>query len=183
MINYLENYFDLFEAWQKSVDQICEQWLQQPAVLTAMRQTLDGWLALRNHYNRISEATGLSYIPFEQTFREFTNLTATSYQDMLRSCSTELLPTLAATPYEVVYTEDKIRLLHYQSNTERRYPIPLLIMCSLINRYYILDLTPGRSYVEYLLNQGFDVYIIDWGKPNYQDRHLSFEDYIDGYVT
>jgi polyhydroxyalkanoate synthase len=53
---------------------------------------------------------------------------------------------------------------------------------SLVSRSYILDLRPGSSHVEYLLDQGFDVYMLDWGIPDERDADNSFETYVDEYM-
>jgi polyhydroxyalkanoate synthase len=86
------------------------------------------------------------------------------------------------TPAEVVYQEHRMRVLHYSPLVERSYPIPLLIVPSLIGRPYLLDLAPGRSLVEALLRQGLDVYMLDWGTPAREDRFISFDQYITGYL-
>jgi len=90
--------------------------------------------------------------------------------------------TVAQTPADVVYTEGKLRLLRYRPVVDRLAPIPLLIVPSLINRYYLLDLVPGRSLVEYLVGRGLDVYLIDWGEPGPEDRTTTFDQYITGYL-
>lgn len=89
---------------------------------------------------------------------------------------------LEMTPYDVVYSEDKIRLLHFNSSTPKQARIPLVISYALINRYHILDIQPHKSWVRNLLNQGFDVYLIDWGTPSNIDRYLGFDDYVNGYI-
>jgi len=91
-------------------------------------------------------------------------------------------PDVAQTPADVIYTENKLRLLRYRPTIERRHPIPLLLVPSIINRYYILDLKPGRSLVEYLRERGFDVWMIDWGTPGPEDRFVTFDYHIDGYL-
>ena len=63
-----------------------------------------------------------------------------------------------------------------------RYGPPLLIVFSLISRSYILDLTPGNSFVEQLLEAGFDVYLLDWGEPDERDAANGLEDYVDDYI-
>ncbi|SEL97138.1 class III poly(R)-hydroxyalkanoic acid synthase subunit PhaC [Haloferax larsenii] len=86
------------------------------------------------------------------------------------------------TPSEVVYEENKLELLHYESQTETQHDVPILIVYALINRPYILDLQPDRSVVRTLLEQGFDVYLIDWGEPSPLDRHLTLDDYVSRYI-
>jgi len=86
------------------------------------------------------------------------------------------------TPSEVVYTEDDMRLLHYTPVVKKSHPVPVLIVYALVNRYYILDLQPDKSVVRKLLEDGLDVYIIDWGYPSGIDRYLTIDDYVNGYL-
>ena len=90
-------------------------------------------------------------------------------------------PLVARTPADVVYSNDKM-LLHYRPIVDRPYPVPLLIVPSLLNRSYLLDLMPGRSLVEYLVGQGIDVYLINWGTPGPEDRSTTFDQHITGYL-
>lgn len=83
---------------------------------------------------------------------------------------------------EVVLRKDRMRLLHYIGGPEKKTSVPLLLVYALINRPYILDLQPDRSVVQSLLNQGLDVYMIDWGKPRLGDRFLGLEDYVMRYL-
>ena len=57
-----------------------------------------------------------------------------------------------------------------------------MLVPSLINRHYVLDLMPGKSLAEYLVGAGHDVYVIDWGSPSDEDRFLSFDDICDRYL-
>ncbi len=86
------------------------------------------------------------------------------------------------TPKEVIWTRNKARLYRYAPYKEKRYPVPLLLVYALINRPYVLDLLPGNSLIEYLVEQGFDVYLLDWGVPGDEDRHLTFDDYVLDYI-
>jgi polyhydroxyalkanoate synthase len=98
----------------------------------------------------------------------------------------EYLPSVkvevGTTPHEVVYREDKMRLLHYIPEMERTSPVPVLISYALVNRQYMLDLQPDRSVVRNLLRQGLDLYMVDWGYPTKADRYLSLDDYVNGYL-
>lgn len=87
------------------------------------------------------------------------------------------------TPHEIVYTEDKMKLLHFLPTVEKTHPVPILMVYALVNRYYILDLQPDKSVVKKLLDDGFDVYIIDWGYPSGLDRYLTLNDYVNGYLN
>jgi polyhydroxyalkanoate synthase len=82
------------------------------------------------------------------------------------------------TPNEVVLTEGRVKLLHYAPISTRVYPVPLLIVYALINRYYILDLQPDRSVVRRYLERGIDVYTINWGDPRPEDRYDTIGDHV-----
>jgi polyhydroxyalkanoate synthase len=68
------------------------------------------------------------------------------------------------------------------SDAKPRYRTPLVVVYALVNRPYILDLKQGRSVIANFVQGGFDTYMIDWGVPTYADRHLTFDDYINGYM-
>lgn len=92
-------------------------------------------------------------------------------------------PIVGATPADVVHRENKWRLLHYRARPEGVcHPTPVLLVPSLINRHYVLDLQPGKSFAEYMVAQGHDLYIIDWGTPDDEDRYVSFDDICDRYI-
>jgi polyhydroxyalkanoate synthase subunit PhaC len=63
-----------------------------------------------------------------------------------------------------------------------RWAPPLFIVFSLVSRSYVLDLTPGNSFVEHLTDAGFDVFLLDWGVPDERDAHNLLEDYVAGYL-
>jgi polyhydroxyalkanoate synthase len=89
---------------------------------------------------------------------------------------------LEVTPHDIVQEIDKTRLLHYKPLTDKQHKTPLLISYALINRYHILDIHPEKSWVRNLLEQGFDVYMLDWGNPTSMDKYLDFDDYVNGYL-
>ncbi len=84
---------------------------------------------------------------------------------------------IGATPRDVVWTHRGVTLYRYRSS-ERRYGVPLLLVFALINRPEIFDLKPGSSLVEYLLEEGFDVFLLDWGVPGEEDANTGFEEYV-----
>lgn len=88
-----------------------------------------------------------------------------------------------STPYDVIYTEDKLRLRYYKSQGEKRCSTPLLICYALVNRPYMIDLEAKRSMLQRLLELGLDVYLIDWGYPDAADRYLDLDDYINEYLN
>ncbi len=84
---------------------------------------------------------------------------------------------IGATPRDVVWTHRGVTLYRYRSS-ERRYGVPLLLAFALINRPEIFDLKPGGSLIEYLLEEGFDVFLVDWGVPDEEDAEMGFEEYV-----
>jgi polyhydroxyalkanoate synthase len=82
-------------------------------------------------------------------------------------------PLLAQTPRDELPLEGGARLLHFRSEATAAKPI--LLVPSLINRWYVLDLRPGASLVEALVGAGFDVWLLDWGVPEAEDRYLDWD--------
>lgn len=96
----------------------------------------------------------------------------------------ERVAKVGQTPKETIWTLNKASLYHYypQVPEEQRKPVPLFLVFALINRPYIFDLRPGNSFIEYLVQQGYDVYLLDWGTPGPEDSHLTFDDYTLDYL-
>ena len=97
----------------------------------------------------------------------------------------ELNYELGLTPYEIVYEEDRIKLKHYfrNENAENKLKTPLLVVYALINRETMLDLQPDRSVVKTFLQEGIDLYMVDWGYPKPKDRFLTIDDHVNGYMN
>jgi polyhydroxyalkanoate synthase len=102
--------------------------------------------------------------------------------ELPESAETMATVEVGQTPAEVVYRENKLELLHYESRTEEQHSPPILVVYALINRPYILDLQPDRSVVRRLLDAGHDVYLIRWGEPSLLDASLGLTDYVDRYI-
>ena len=86
------------------------------------------------------------------------------------------------TPHEVVAETKMYKLLHYRPLFSRTAKTPLLIVYALMNKSYIFDLQPDKSWIRNLLAQGFDVYLIDWKAPTNVDKFVSFDDYVNWYI-
>lgn len=86
------------------------------------------------------------------------------------------------TPYEVVKETRTYRLAHYYPLASKLSKTPILLVYALINKSYILDLQPDKSWVRNLLRQGFDLYLIDWKPPTNVDKFTSFDDFINCYI-
>ncbi len=109
--------------------------------------------------------------------------------DLLRISQTdatafEVGRNLAMTPGKVVYQNDIFQLIQYAPSTDKVRERPLLIVPPWINKYYILDLTPAKSLIKFLVDQGFTVFMISWVNPDGHLAHKSFEDYMqEGILT
>jgi polyhydroxyalkanoate synthase subunit PhaC len=84
---------------------------------------------------------------------------------------------IGISPRDVVWTHRQTTLYRYRSE-RRMHPVPILLVFALINRPEIFDLRPGNSFVEYLLDEGYDVYLVDWGVPDEADSDMGLEEYV-----
>jgi polyhydroxyalkanoate synthase len=90
---------------------------------------------------------------------------------------------IAQTPSDVVFQVDKVTLSRYRPLTEVKADAPPVIICyGLFGRQTMIDLQEDRSLVRNLLNDGIDVYVVDWGNPTRADQFISLDDIILGYL-
>ena len=104
-------------------------------------------------------------------------------KDLLRISQTDLSAfeigrNLAVTPGKVVFQNDLIQLIQYAPTTEEVYERPLLVVPPWINKYYILDLVPEKSFVKWAVEQGFTVFLVSWVNPDIKLAQKTFEDYM-----
>ena len=104
-------------------------------------------------------------------------------KDLLRISQTDLSAfeigrNLAVTPGKVVFQNDLIQLIQYTPATEKVYERPLLVVPPWINKYYILDLVPHKSFVKWAVDQGFTVFVVSWVNPDARLSQKTFEDYM-----
>ncbi|NUM46194.1 MAG: alpha/beta fold hydrolase [Anaerolineales bacterium] len=88
------------------------------------------------------------------------------------------------TPREEVWALNKVKLYRYTpvKPAEERHPIPVLLVYALINKPFVFDLIPGRSFIEFMVEQGFDMYLLDWGSPGPEDKDTTMDDYVTEYL-
>ncbi len=89
---------------------------------------------------------------------------------------------LAVSPGAVVLRTPVYELIQYQPSTETVREIPLLIVPPTINKFYILDLAPGRSLVEYLTGQGFQVFVMSWRNPDARHAAWGMDEYVQAII-
>lgn len=96
----------------------------------------------------------------------------------------ELGRDLAATPGRVVLRNDLIELLAYEPTTERVHAEPVVYIPPWINKYYLMDMAPGRSWIEYAVGRGFTVFAVSWRNPDESMAELTLDDYLrDGLLA
>jgi polyhydroxyalkanoate synthase len=86
------------------------------------------------------------------------------------------------TPKDLIYSRGTLKLYHYRPLTDEVYRIPVILVMATTNKGYLFDLLPGQSMIEYLLNNGFDVYMIDWDAPLPSERGLGLADYTQDFL-
>ncbi len=84
---------------------------------------------------------------------------------------------IGQTPREVVWTHRNTTLYRYRSGSPV-HPVPVLLVFALINRPEIFDLRPGNSFVEFLIEEGFDVFLVDWGVPDEEDADMGLAEFV-----
>lgn len=84
---------------------------------------------------------------------------------------------LATTPGAVVLRTEVFELIQYAPTTDKVRPVPVLFVPPTINKYYVLDLAPGRSMAEYLVAQGLQVFMVSWRNPDAAQGHYDFDTY------
>jgi polyhydroxyalkanoate synthase subunit PhaC len=89
---------------------------------------------------------------------------------------------LALTPGSVVLRTEVFELIQYAPQTPKVREVPLLFAPPTINKYYVLDLAPGRSMVEWLVRQGQQVFVISWRNPDVEQGHFDYDTYADAVL-
>jgi polyhydroxyalkanoate synthase len=89
---------------------------------------------------------------------------------------------LAVTPGSVVARTDVYELIQYKPATPTVYQIPLLMVPPMINKYYVTDLAPGRSMLEFFVGQGYQVFVLSWANPDKDARNWDLDTYGEAVV-
>lgn len=84
---------------------------------------------------------------------------------------------LALTPGAVVFKHEMFELIQYQPTTPQVYRRPLLLVPPQVNKYYVMDLSPGKSLIQYLVSRGFQVFTMVWRNPTPEHREWGFDTY------
>jgi polyhydroxyalkanoate synthase len=91
-------------------------------------------------------------------------------------------PPRGVTPKDTILSRGTLNLYHYRPTTSEVYRTPVLFVMATTNRSYVFDLAPGQSFVQFLLDRGYDVYVMDWNPPRSDESKLRFSDYVNDFI-
>ena len=86
---------------------------------------------------------------------------------------------VATTPGAVVYRNELLELIQYKPMSEKQYERPLLIVPPQINKYHIFDLSANKSFVQYALKNGLQVFVVSWRNPDIRHREWGLSTYVE----
>ncbi|MFT3778940.1 MAG: alpha/beta fold hydrolase [Ottowia sp.] len=89
---------------------------------------------------------------------------------------------VGGTAKTVLHRRGTLELVHYHARVDEVYRVPILLVMAPTNKAFILDLTPGQSLVEFLLDSGYDLYLIDWNPPTDAERDIGLETYTQDFI-
>lgn len=161
LTNFLSN--DSQSKMRKSFDKEFRETIKKDDFVNSLSRTIDSWFML-------SEFFGIGKL-YKKSVDQFS---------LLNKMIEPLRDNLNRTDSESIKMNGQYHLLHYKSKKSSKTPI--LIVYSLINRHYILDLLPKISVVKHFIDSGFDVYATDWETPTTFDEDMTLEKYIHEYV-
>ena len=167
----------LYNRWLKKTDEQLEGELKSEYFTSLLSKYTQSLLELRSFFKNMGYPMGYLDWMFAWYVKSFMVFSLIRKESHLA-------------PFDVVYRKGKARLLHYRNNGQetsstisKKQQQPLLIIYAPINTFHIMDLNPRRSIVRDLLaSGGLDIYLLDWGYPDWSDNKLSLEDYL-GYVA
>ena len=102
--------------------------------------------------------------------------------EMVDRSAFEVGRNLAVTPGEVVLRTEVLELIQYRPQTKQVREVPLLIVPPTINKFYVLDLAPGRSMIEYLVQHGQQVFVISWRNPEASHAGWGLDTYVQEVI-
>jgi len=161
LANFLSN--DAQSKMRKIFDKEFREEIKKDDFVNSLSRTMDSWFML-------SEFFGIGKL-YKKSVDQFS---------LLNKMIEPLRDNLNRTDSESIKMNGQYHLLHYKSKKSNKTPI--LIVYSLINRHYILDLLPKISVVKHFIDSGFDVYATDWETPTTFDKGMTLEKYIHEYV-
>ncbi|QLH07355.1 alpha/beta fold hydrolase [Nitrosopumilus ureiphilus] len=177
----------LFHSWSKALESVSK--LDDPTgkkIQDEIRSSFDTEIrsslkkpdfskTLSNFINSYTEFA--SSIHHDKLFRQLES-TINNYDTLIEP----IRDAVNRTQSEVIPMKGKFEVHHYKTNSPQKFKTPILVVGSLINRHYILDLLPETSIIRYFQQLGFDVYATDWKMPTIKDENMSLASYAHDYL-
>ena len=178
--------YRLFELWMDKMYQSVEGTWQEKARARFAADVLTAALSPTNYLGtnpaalrKAAETGGMSLMAGAQNFLK--DMARGGMPSMVDRQEFTVGKDIAATPGAVVYRDEMFELIQYKPTTPKVRAIPVLMIPPEINRYYIMDLAPGRSLVEWAVSQGLQAFMIVWRNP---DSTLGHGDWgLDEYLA
>ena len=155
---------DMRFKMRKSFDDTFRDEIKKEDFIESISKAMDSWFELSEYYG-----INKSYQIFVDLFSSWNKLLEPLRDNWNRTDS------------EIIRMDEDYHLLHYKSDNLNK-KTPILIVYSLINRHYILDLLPKVSVVKHFINAGYDVYATDWETPSNFEKDMTLEHYIHVHV-
>ncbi len=168
---------NLLNIWLENMDREFDEKLRSDNFINLFNQYINRSLDLFN-------GIGGNFMCPQLIYRDFIDLYLKYFYSPAISYSKEF----NLSDHEIIFQKDNIKLLHYiNNNTSHHHQQTketennniLLVIYAQINRFHILDLNSSKSIVRTLVNNGIDVYLLDWGYPDKKDNDLTLKDYVD----
>ncbi len=177
----------LFHSWSKATNSISN--LEEPTgkkIQDEIRTVFD--TEIKNNLKKTDFSKSLS--DFIGSYTEFAPLVHHDklyrhFETMINNYDHMLEPIRDAvnrTPSEVIPMKGKFEVHHYKTDSPQKFKTPILVVGSLINRHYILDLLPETSIIKHFQQLGFDVYATDWRMPTTKEENMSLASYAHDYL-
>lgn len=177
----------LFNSWFRAIQSAST--LQEPTgkkMQDEIRTTFDA--ELRNNLkseefskslsNLVGSFTEFALVGYHDKVYRYLETMMINYDNIIEP----IRDTVNRTPSEIIPMKTKFEVHHYKSSLPQKFKTPILVVGSLINRHYILDLLPERSIIRYFQQLGFDVYATDWRMPTIKDENMPLERYAHDYL-
>ena len=177
--------YRLFEMWMDKMYQSVDGTWQEKARARFAADVIAAALAPTNYLGtnpealrKAAETGGLSLVRGAQNMMN--DMAKGGMPSMVDRKQFTVGKDIAATPGAAVYRDEMFELLQFTPTTPKVHSIPVLMVPPEINRYYVLDLSPGRSLVEFAVSQGFQVFMVVWRNPSAQLGHgkWGLDDYL-----
>ena len=182
----LKRTMQAFLASTTTVDQLCSDahldWRDAESIRFVLDVVTEGLSPSNNPllnplgYKALIDTGGLSAV---RGLRHFAGdmKSAPRVPSMVEPTAYTLGETVAVTEGSVVFRSDVFELIQYAPQTDQVWSVPLLMVPPVINKFYIMDIAPDRSMIEYFLRQGIQVFAISWRNPTAEHRKWGFDTY------